>query len=125
MDKNPQRRSRKVPCFDHEDVKNSTRMERPVKVEEFDIDYRVPGLSHANVKEAEHFRVQDPVKKIENHLHRKSFKPVCSIIACTHPFSNNSKAMICELGNVVLFELCETNTKRTMFSLSYWNRGVV
>ena len=33
------------------------------KVEELDIDLRVPGLSHAVVKEAEHFRVQELVKK--------------------------------------------------------------
>ena len=65
--------------FDHEDVKHSTRTGRPVcgsestqscvliptkiegdqtrtgrraKVEEHDIDFRVPGLSHAVVKEA-------------------------------------------------------------------------
>ena len=69
--------------FDHEDVKRSTstgrpvcgpestkscvltptnieedqtRTGRPVKVEEHDIDFRVPGLSHAVVKEAEHLQ---------------------------------------------------------------------
>ena len=36
---------------------------RPVKVEELDIDFRAPGLSHAIVKEAEHLRVQKLVKK--------------------------------------------------------------
>ena len=37
------------------------------KVEEFDkIDLRVPGLPHAVVKEAEHFRVQELVKEIES-----------------------------------------------------------
>ena len=39
--------------------------------EEHKIDLRVPGLSHAVVKEAEHLRVQELVKKIENHLHRE------------------------------------------------------
>ena len=42
---------------------DQTRKERPVKVEEPDIDFRVPGLSHAAVKEAEHLRVQELVKK--------------------------------------------------------------
>ena len=43
---------------------DQTRTGRPVgeqestKVDELDIDFRVPGLSHAVVKEAEHFRVQ-------------------------------------------------------------------
>ena len=46
-----------------------SRTERPVggqgstKVEELDIDFIVPGLSHAVVEEAEHFRVQELVKK--------------------------------------------------------------
>ena len=126
MDKSPQRRSRKVFCFDHEDVKNSTRMERPVKVEEFDIDFRVPGLSHAIVKEAEHFRVQDPVKKIENHLHRKSFQAGLQQNSVYNPFSKSLKAMICELDNVVLFELCETTPKgNCSHCLLCWNQGVV
>ena len=51
-----------------------TRTERPVKVEEHDIDVRVPGLSHAVVREAEHLRVQELVKKIENYLHRAAFQ---------------------------------------------------
>ena len=42
-----------------------TRTERPVggqestKVEELDIDFRLPGLSHSVVREAEHLRFQD------------------------------------------------------------------
>ena len=45
---------------------------RPVLVdqrEEHEIDFRVPGLSHAVVKEAEHLRVEEVVKRIENHPH--------------------------------------------------------
>ena len=60
----------KSTLFYHENVKHSTRTVRPVKVEEHDIDFRVPGLSHAVVKEAEHLRVQEIVKKIESHPHR-------------------------------------------------------
>ena len=46
---------------------------RPVLVDqkdEYNIDFRVPGLSHSVVKEAEHLRVQELVKRIENHPHR-------------------------------------------------------
>ena len=42
---------------------------RPVTVdqkEEHKIDFRVPGLSHSVVKEAEHLRVQELVKKDRN-----------------------------------------------------------
>ena len=54
-----------------------------IQLEEIDIDFidlRVPGLSHAVVKNAEKFRVQELVKKIESHP----------------PFSN--KAMIREMA---------------------------
>ena len=42
--------------------------------EEHEIDFRVPGVSHAVVKEAEHHRVQELVKKIENHPHREALQ---------------------------------------------------
>ena len=66
--------------FGHEDMKHSARTVRPVggqestKVEEHDIDFRVPGLSHAVVKQAENFRVRELVKKIESHPHREAFQ---------------------------------------------------
>ena len=53
-----------------------TRTERPVseqptgsftQLEEIDIDFRVSGLPHAVVKQAENFRVRELVKKIESH----------------------------------------------------------
>ena len=43
---------------------DQTRTWRPVKVEEHDIDFRVPGLSHV--------RVQELVKRIENHPHQEA-----------------------------------------------------
>ena len=105
---------------------NQPRMERPVKVEEHDIDFRVPGLSHAVVKEAEHLRVQELVKKSKVILIETHFKPTCSRMMSCNPFSKNSKAMIRELGNVELCELCETIPK-VQFShcLLYWNQGIV
>ena len=84
---------------------------RPEKVDEHDIDFRVPGLSHAVVKEAEHLRVQELVKKIENHPHREAFHADLQQNNVYNPFSKNSKAMIRELCNVELFELCETFPK--------------
>ena len=87
---------------------DQTRTERPVKVEEIDIDFRVPGLSHAVVEEAENFRVQELVKKIESHPHREVLQADSQQSDVYNPFCNNSKVMIRELGNVELFELCET-----------------
>ena len=42
--------------------------------EEIDIDFRVSGLSHAVVKQAENFRVREFVKKIESHPHRQALQ---------------------------------------------------
>ena len=56
---------------------DQTRTVRPVLVdqkEEHEIDFRVPGLSHEIVKEAENFRVQELVKKIESHPHREALQ---------------------------------------------------
>ena len=88
-----------------------TRTVRPVLVEEHEIDFRVPGLSHAVVKEAEHLRVQELVKKIENHLHREAFHADLQQNNVYNPFSKNPKEMIRECGNVELFGLCGTRPK--------------
>ena len=99
---------------------------RPVKVEEHDIDFRVPGLSHAVVKEAEHLRVQEFVKKIESHPHREALQADLQQNNVYNPLSTNSKAMIRELGNVELFELCETIPKvQCSHCLLCWNQGIV
>ena len=42
------------------------------QLEEIDIDFRVSGLPHAVVKQAENFRVRELVKKIESHPHREA-----------------------------------------------------
>ena len=42
--------------------------------EEVDIDFRVCGLPHAVVKQAENSRVRELVKKIESHPHRQALQ---------------------------------------------------
>ena len=44
------------------------------QLEEIDIDFRVSGLPHAVVKQAENFRVLELVKKIESHPHRDALQ---------------------------------------------------
>ena len=39
-----------------------------------DIDFRVSGLLHAVVKQAENSRVRELVKKIESHPHRQDLQ---------------------------------------------------
>ena len=41
---------------------------------EVDIDFRIRGLPHSVVKQAENYRVRELVKKIENHPHRQSLQ---------------------------------------------------
>ena len=95
-------------------------------MEELDIDFRVSGLPHAVVKEAEHLRVQELVKKIESHPHREALQADLQQNNVYNTFSNNWKAMIGELRNVELFELCETIPQvKCSQCLLYWNQGIV
>ena len=101
--------------------RDQIRTERPLKRgqsigsftqrEEIDIDFRVSGLPHAVVKEAEKFRLRELVKKIESHPHRQDLHADLQQNNVYNPFSDDSKAMIREMGNVELVELCETIPK--------------
>ena len=44
------------------------------QLEEIDIDFRVSGLPHSVVKQAENSRVRELVKKIESHPHREALQ---------------------------------------------------
>ena len=71
--------------------------------EEIGIDFRVSGLPHAVVKQAENFRVRELVKKIESHPHRRALQADLQQNNAYNPFSDISKVMIREMGNVELF----------------------
>ena len=81
------------------------------QLEEVDIDFRVSGLPRAVVKQAENFRVRELVKKIENHPHRQDLQADLQQSNAYNPFSEKSKKMIQDMGNVELFELFETDSK--------------
>ena len=85
----------------------------------------MPGLSHPVVKEAEHLRFQEPVQRIENYPHREAFQADLQQTNVCNPFSKDSKEMIRELGNVELFELCETTPKVQCFPMSSLFQGIV
>ena len=91
-----------------------------------DIDFRVSGLSHAVVQQAENSRVRELVKKIENHPHRQVLQADLQQNNAYNPFSEKSKKMIRAMGNVELCELCETIPKvQCKECLVYWNQGIV
>ena len=90
-----------------------------------DIDFRVSGLPHAVVKQAENSCVRELVKKIENHPHRQALQDDLQQNNADNPFSEKSKKMIKDMGNVELFELCETIPKvQCKECLLYWNQGI-
>ena len=99
---------------------------QPVTVdqkEEHKMDFRVPGLSHSVVKEAEHLRVEELVKRIETHPRRAALHAHLQQNNVHNPFSKDSKEMIRELGDVELFVLCETTPKiQCSHCLLYWNQ---
>ena len=115
----------------------NVRTERPVESEqsiglftqreEIDIDFRVSGSPHAVVKEAENFRVRELVKKIESHPDRRALQADFQKKKNAYnPFSEESKVMIREMGNVELFELCETIPKvQCSECVLYWKQGIV
>ena len=93
---------------------------------EVDIDFRILGLPHSVVKQADNYRVRELVKKIENHPHRRSLQRDLQQNKAYNPFSEKSKKMIKDMGNVELFELCETDLEtQCTEGLSYWSEGIV
>ena len=99
--------------------------ERPM-LNEVDIDFRIPGLPHSVVKQADNYRVRELVKKIDNHPHRQSLQRVLQQNNAYNPFCEKSKKMMKDMGNVELFELFETDPKtQCKECLLYWNLGII
>ena len=69
------------------------------------------------MKQAENVRVRELVKKIECHPHRRALQADLQQSNACNPFSEKSKNMIRDMGNVELFELCETIPKSAMLRM--------
>ena len=66
------------------------------------------------------------MKRIENHPHRQSLQRDLQQNNAYNPFSEKSKKMIKDMGNVELFELFETDPKtQCKECLLYWSQGIV
>ena len=90
------------------------------------MDFRIPGLPHSVVKQAESSRVRQLVKKIENHPDRHALQLDLQQNEAYNPFSATSKKMIKDGGKIELFELFETDTKtQCKACLSYWSESIV
>ena len=90
------------------------------------MDFRIPGLPHSVVKQAESSRIRELVKKIENHPDRHALQQDLQQNRAYNPFSAKSKKMIKDVGNGELFELFEKDPKTQCKEfLSYWSEGIV
>ena len=59
--------------------------------DEVDIYFRIPGLPHSVVKQAENYRVRELVKKTENHPHRQNLQADLQQSNAYNPFSEKIK----------------------------------
>ena len=64
------------------------------------------------------------MKKIESHPHRQALQEDLQQNNAYNPFSEKSKKVIHDMGNVELFELCETSPT-VQWSVLYWYQGIV
>ena len=95
-------------------------------INEEDIDFNVPGAPHSTVKQLHGASVRDLIQKIENHPNRHALQRDLQQSQSFNPFSQESKEMIHEVGNVELCELLDMEPKaQCKVCLSYWDAGIV
>ena len=81
------------------------------------MDFRIPGLPHSVVKHAQSTSVRELIHKIENHPDRHALQQDLRQNQSFNPFSQESKQMIHEVGNIELCELLETEPKNAVHSM--------
>ena len=95
------------------------------RIEE-DMDFKISGLPHSVVKHAQNARVRELIQKVENHPNRHALQRDLQQSQSFNPFSQESKQMIHEVGNIEVCELLETEPKtQCKVCLSYWDVGIV
>ena len=95
------------------------------RIEE-DMDFKIPGLPHSTVKQLQSANVRELIQKIENHPNRHALQRDLQQSQSFNPFSQESKQMIHEVGNIELCELLDTERKtQCKVCLSYWDIGIV
>ena len=95
------------------------------RIEE-DMDFKIPGLPHSVVKHAQSTSVRQLIRKIENHPKRHALQQDLRQNQSFNPFSQESKQMIRDVGNIQLCEVLETEPKtQCTVCSSYWDIGIV
>ena len=109
------------PVVDHDNLSHEQTM-----VNEANMDFRIPGLPHSVVKQAQSTSVRELIQKIENHPDRHALQQDLRQNQAKKTFSPESKKMIQEVGNIELFELLDTDPKtQCKACLSYWSESIV
>ena len=87
------------------------------------MDFNIPGLLHSGVKQLHSASVRELIQKIENHPNRHALQRDLQQSQSFNPFSQESKEMIHEVGNIELCELLDMEHKaQCKVCLSYWGR---
>ena len=95
------------------------------RIEE-DMDFKIPGLPYSTVKQLQSASVRELIQKIENHPNRHALQRDLQQSQSFNPFSQESKEMIHEVGNIELCELLETEPKtQCKVCLSYLDIAIV
>ena len=76
---------------------------------EVNMDFRIPGLPHSVVMQAESLHVRELTQKIESHPDRHTLQQDLRQSKAYNPFTATSKKMIQDVDNVELFELFKTD----------------
>ena len=95
-------------------------------INEEDIDFNIPGVPHSTVKQLHGASVRDLIQKIENHPNRHALQRDPQQSQSFNPFSQESKEIIHEVGNLELCELLDVEPEaQCKVCLSYWDAGIV
>ena len=106
----------------HERLFESERSGQPDGVS----DFNIPGLPHSTVKQLHGANVRELIQKIENHPHRQALQRDLEQSQQFNPFSEESKELIHEVGNIELCELLDMEPKaQCKVCLSNWDIGIV
>ena len=107
--------------IDHDDLSHEK-----IMVNVADMDFRIPGLPHSVLKNAQSTSVRELFQKIDNHPDRHALQQDLRQNQSKNPFSPELKKMIQDVGHFELCELLETEPKtQCKACLSCWNIGIV
>ena len=79
------------------------------------VDCRIPGIPHSTVQQQDTNRketVKKSIQQFENHPNKESFLQELNKTEKINKFREESKKLITDMGNVEIFELCETSSKK-------------